>query len=138
MRRTNDGDREPVHAEADGPGPDASGAPGDWEASDEAQYRAVEEALENRSLRKEVDELRQAMATHPTIDMARGIVMAAGPCSAEEAWQVLVEVSQHTNVKLREIATAIVESVEGPPPAEPVQHALREALVSLRERRGPG
>lgn len=35
------------------------------------------------------------------IDEARGMVMAMGPCTAQEAWGVLVEVSQHTNVKLR-------------------------------------
>lgn len=108
---------------------------GDWEASDEAQFRAVEQSLETEGLRREVDGLRQALASHPVIDMARGIVMAAGPCSADEAWRVLVDVSQHTNIKLRRIAQRIVDGVEGAPPSPEVQAALGASLRRMKEGR---
>ncbi|MBP0461921.1 ANTAR domain-containing protein [Streptomyces montanisoli] len=113
----------------------------EWEASDEAQFRAVEAALDAEGLRREVDGLRHALESHPVIDMARGLVMAAGRCSPEEAWQVLVEVSQHTNIKLREIAQSLVDGVEGPAPALPVREALNASLRRIadeRTRAAPG
>lgn len=118
------------------PAQDAGALGGDWEASDEAQFRAVEATIEAEGLRREVDGLRHALESHPVIDMARGLVMAAGRCSPDEAWQVLVEVSQHTNIKLREIAQSLVDGVEGAPPAPPVQEALRASLERRGEDRG--
>ncbi|MGQ4517053.1 ANTAR domain-containing protein [Streptomyces sp. DW26H14] len=108
---------------------------GDWEASDEAQFRAVEATLETEGLRREVDGLRHALESHPVIDMARGLVMAAGGCTPDDAWRVLVEVSQHTNIKLRDIAQSLVDGVEGPPPAPPVREALNASLRRLDEGR---
>ena len=54
--------------------------------------------------------------------------MAAGRCTPDEAWRVLVEVSQHTNIKLREIAQSLVEGVDGAPPDPPVREALNASL----------
>ncbi|MCF3961984.1 ANTAR domain-containing protein [Streptomyces fuscigenes] len=116
-------------------------APGDrpfgdeWEASDEAQFRAVEATLEAEGLRREVDGLRHALESHPVIDMARGLVMATGRCTPDDAWRVLVEVSQHTNIKLRAIAQALVDGVEGPPPAPQVREALNASFRRLAEER---
>ncbi|GAA3736386.1 ANTAR domain-containing protein [Streptomyces tremellae] len=110
-------------------------AGGDWEASDEAQFRAVEATLEAEGLRREVDGLRHALETHPVIDMARGVVMAAGRCTPDEAWRVLVEVSQHTNIKLRDIAQSLVDGVEGPSPAPQVREALNASLRRLNATR---
>lgn len=91
-------------------------------------------AGETAALRAEVAGLRQALSSHPVIDMARGIVMATAGCTPEEAWRVLVDVSQHTNVKLREIARQIVESTYGPPPPAPVRAAMRAAYAELPGR----
>jgi hypothetical protein len=119
--------------------PESRPVGGDWEASDEAQFRAVEATLEAEGLRREVDGLRHALESHPVIDMARGLVMAAGGCTPDDAWRVLVEVSQHTNIKLREIAQSLVDGVDGPPPAPPVREALNASLRRLdEERREPG
>ncbi|MFD9219062.1 ANTAR domain-containing protein [Streptomyces sp. NPDC060064] len=105
-----------------------------WAASDETQYRVVSAELEAQALREEVAGLRHALSTHPVIDMARGVIMATASCTPDQAWQVLVNVSQHTNIKLREIAQHIVDSVEGPPPAKPVRAALSSALSALPDR----
>ncbi|MGW6529471.1 ANTAR domain-containing protein [Streptomyces venezuelae] len=43
----------------------------------------------------------------------RGVLMAAGGCSAEEAWEVMVEISQRSNTKLRQVAEMVVASTSG-------------------------
>lgn len=94
--------------------------------------REVERAAGTRdvveALQKEVEELRRAIVSRPVLDIARGIVMATGRCTAVQAWQVLVDTSQHTNTKLRDVASGIVASVDGPPPSEAIRTAMREAL----------
>jgi AmiR/NasT family two-component response regulator len=59
----------------------------------------------------EYDQLHAAMKTRPTIDQAKGILMAQHGCAAEEAFGMLSEASQRSNRKLREVAEGIVESV---------------------------
>ncbi|MFE5857558.1 ANTAR domain-containing protein [Streptomyces sp. NPDC056500] len=92
-------------------------------------------ALGVEELRDEIAGLRKALASHPVIDMARGVIMATASCTPEHAWQILVRVSQHSNTKLREVARHIVESAYGPPPPPQVRSALRE-VYSVRARQG--
>ncbi|WP_394616858.1 ANTAR domain-containing protein [Lentzea sp. JNUCC 0626] len=47
------------------------------------------------------------------IEQAKGLVMGARPCAPGEAFELLVRASQHTNVKLRDVATALVLVVGG-------------------------
>jgi GAF domain-containing protein len=54
-------------------------------------------------------QLRTAMQSRTTIDLARGIIMASTGCTVDEAFQRLVDESQHTNIKLREVAARIVD-----------------------------
>ena len=61
-----------------------------WAASDLAS--GLEVAIRNRAV----------------IEQAKGMIMAAKPCTADEAFATLVEASQRENVKLREIARRIV------------------------------
>ncbi|WNI14284.1 ANTAR domain-containing protein [Actinacidiphila sp. ITFR-21] len=82
-------------------------------------------------LREEAAGLRRALESYPTIDMARGVVMAIAPCGKDEAWGVLVEVSQHANVKLRDVARDILAGVVGGPVPPPVRRALAAALERL-------
>jgi hypothetical protein len=56
----------------------------------------------------EVDELARALATSATIEQAKGIVMAGRRCTAEEGFATLVELSQHSNRKLRDVAADLV------------------------------
>jgi response regulator NasT len=90
---------------------------------------AAERAEQMTRLQEEVRQLQQAMESRPVIDQARGILMAVEACTAEQAWHALRDASQHTNTKLRDVAEAIVAvSTGGPPPAEPVRTALRDAV----------
>ena len=54
--------------------------------------------------------LRTAMQSRAQIEQAKGILMASRRCSADEAFQMLVQASQRNNEKLREIAARIVDS----------------------------
>ncbi|WP_051716840.1 ANTAR domain-containing protein [Streptomyces megasporus] len=96
---------------------------------------ALEPVGELDRLRAEVAQLRRAMATRPVIDQARGMVMAAGRCTPRIAWEVLVEVSQHTNTKLHTVAARLVATTAGDPLPEPIRAALHTAL--RRRSRGP-
>lgn len=51
-------------------------------------------------LRAKNEQLEHALVSRAVIDQARGMVMALAPCSSERAWDVLVDLSQHCNIKL--------------------------------------
>jgi len=54
------------------------------------------------------ENLQQAMVSRATIEQAKGIIIATSGCSAEEAMKLLIEQSQHENVKVRDLAAEIV------------------------------
>ncbi|MFE6165683.1 ANTAR domain-containing protein [Streptomyces sp. NPDC056486] len=89
----------------------------------------ADEAAEIKALRTEVNDLHRAMESHPSIDQARGMLMSLGPCTADEAWEILVEVSQHSNTKLRAVAEELIATTEGEPLPDPVRVALSKALA---------
>ncbi|GGV25540.1 ANTAR domain-containing protein [Streptomyces longisporoflavus] len=88
----------------------------------------ADEVAEIKVLRTEVNDLHRAMESHPAIDQARGMLMMLGPCTADEAWEVLVEVSQHSNTRLRAVAEELIATTEGEPLPGAVRAALRQAL----------
>jgi len=60
----------------------------------------------------EVEGLRRALETRTTIGQAVGIVMNERSLTAEEAFTHLVELSSHSNTKLRDVAASIVTQAE--------------------------
>jgi len=58
--------------------------------------------------------MRQALESRKTIDMALGILVATHHCSPDEAFSLLSRTSQNQNRKLRELASELVESQAGP------------------------
>jgi GAF domain-containing protein len=64
------------------------------------------------------EHLRVAMASRATIEQAKGIVMARGGISPDEAFGMLVRVSQRENRKLRDVAGDLVERVQKRPPGK--------------------
>ncbi|WP_217240488.1 ANTAR domain-containing response regulator [Streptomyces sp. AC555_RSS877] len=115
---------DPLHA------PDGESAP---ELHHPAAHSAValERAEQMKQLQDEVAQLRQAIASRPVIDQARGILMATHACTSDEAWTILREASQLSNTKLRTVAAAVTASAgtDGPPPPEDVRAALRTAAT---------
>ncbi|MEV6409181.1 anti-sigma factor antagonist [Streptomyces bobili] len=92
-----------------------------------------EEGSREKELRVEVVQLRRAMQTRPVIDLARGILMASFALSAQDAWRVLVDASQHTNTKLHHLAHDLVGAVEGDPPPEAVREQVAAAVARIRD-----
>jgi len=70
------------------------------------------------------DQLRSSLTSRAVIYQALGVIMAQERCTQTRAFEILRTASQHSNVKLRDIASAIVTSVSGEPP-EP--HPFEEA-----------
>ena len=66
-----------------------------------------------------IEQLRSSLLSRAVIDQALGIVMAREHCTQTRAFDILRAASQRTNVKLRDIASAIVTSVSGEPPQPP-------------------
>jgi AmiR/NasT family two-component response regulator len=82
-------------------------------------------------LRARNEQLGRALASRAVIDQARGMVMALAPCSSGRAWDLLVDVSQHCNVKLRDVAAALVATTTDEALPELTQRELRGALRRL-------
>ena len=60
------------------------------------------------ALRDETAGLRYALTARSTIDEAKGVLMGDRGCDADEAFEILAELSKDTNVTVREVAKAIV------------------------------
>lgn len=83
-----------------------------------ASYAAV--AIANMHLyesnKQLAEQLAQAMQSRAVIDQAKGILMGQRACSADQAFELLVELSQRSNRKLRDVAQALVDSIVQPGP----------------------
>lgn len=96
----------------DGRGPGAAARDGSGE---DRLLTVLTSALDQvRLLTDEIGHLRRAMATRGTIDQARGLVMAARGCGPEEAFEVLRKMSNDTNVRLADVAAALVHRARRP------------------------
>jgi GAF domain-containing protein len=54
------------------------------------------------------EHLREALGSRDVIGQAKGILMARRNCTAEAAFELLRQASQHRNIKLRDIAEQVV------------------------------
>jgi len=70
-------------------------------------------------LQLEVEHLRRALASRDLIGQAKGILMERFKITADEAFALLVQVSQHDNVRVADLSTMLAETGEwvGPAPA---------------------
>lgn len=75
--------------------------------------KALDLALNIAHLRDARDDLTAALKSRTVIDTAIGAIMAQNRCSRDAAFQILVKTSSHRNIKLREVATAIISSIGG-------------------------
>ena len=72
--------------------------------------RALRLAVRIAGLTDTARNLRAAMRSRKTINLAAGIVMAQNGCSHETAIDILMKASSIRNTKLREVAAAVVAS----------------------------
>jgi GAF domain-containing protein len=54
------------------------------------------------------EQLTESIASRAVIEQAKGIIMASMRCTPDEAFKYLVQQSQHSNIKLRNVAQDIV------------------------------
>jgi hypothetical protein len=88
------------------------------------------------ALRRENQDLRDALASQPVIDQAKGALMLRYRLDPDSAFGLMVRWSQASHIKVRDIAQALVESIV----AGDVEHAdpvlCRELEQVLQQGRG--
>ena len=65
------------------------------------------------------DQMLQMMQYRRVIEQAKGLVIAALNCDSNQAFDTLTRASQHFNVRLRDLAIALVEHVGDGPAEQP-------------------
>ncbi|MEU4674256.1 ANTAR domain-containing protein [Amycolatopsis sp. NPDC023774] len=88
-----------------------------WSVS--APRHAAEDVDPSEVLAEENRQLQEALENRVVIEQAKGALMAQRRCSPQEAFGVLVTLSQDTNVKLRDVARAFLDEFRATLPAEP-------------------
>lgn len=78
--------------------------------------RALELAVRIATHSDTVSNLKAAMESRTSIDVAVGIIMAQNHCSQEDAVAVLTRASNGQNVKIRTLAERVVESLSDKTP----------------------
>ncbi|MDS0135739.1 MULTISPECIES: ANTAR domain-containing protein [unclassified Amycolatopsis] len=85
------------------------------------------------------------LQSRAALEEAKGIVIALRRCDPDEAWDTLRRASQEFNVKVRELAVALVELLGGAPAPQPAgertihpgpaaRRAARQVLSALESR----
>ena len=67
----------------------------------------------HRAVLAENQNLREAMHHRSVIEQAKGVLMGQRHCGADEAFRILVELSQATNTKLNKVAQALLDDTVG-------------------------
>ncbi|MFF7237995.1 ANTAR domain-containing protein [Streptomyces collinus] len=83
-------------------------------------------------LQQENAQLQQAIGSHARVDQAIGVLIAIHRIPPAVGFEVLREVSQHTNTKLHEVAETVIGWALGQRLPESVGHAL-DAAVQRRQ-----
>lgn len=78
----------------------------------------VQTAGDMGALQEEVDQLREAINSHRNIGMAIGLMSAKFACTSEQSWRLMLRISQHSNVKVRDAARVLVSTHDGSASAE--------------------
>jgi hypothetical protein len=67
----------------------------------------------------QTEQMLDLLQSRAALEEAKGIVIALRRCSPDEAWATLRRASQEFNVKVRELAVALVELMSGAPAPQP-------------------
>lgn len=81
------------------------------------------------ALQEELNGLRRALRTRATIEQAMGVLVVSHRCAPQQAFRILVRLSQQHNIKLHRVAQVLVRLAArvGPEHLEPL---LRRAAAS--------
>jgi len=83
-----------------------------------------------------IADMLAVLQSRGAIEQAKGVIMGSLRCDAEAAWSTLRRASHESNVKLRELAVALVEHVGGVPAEQPA--AASPIVPDERARRAAG
>jgi hypothetical protein len=95
--------------------------------------------VENTRLEAQLDGLQRALQSRATIEQAKGVLATVTQCTEANAFDLLVELSQRRNVRLRVVAEALLRMVASgfeSADTDGLQQWLREELIRLGTRRG--
>jgi hypothetical protein len=76
---------------------------------------AVSHAESKRTHRERAMNLEWAIHSHSVIDQAKGIIMVQQKCTSDAAFGMLRKLSMDENIKLYDLAAALVASASGHP-----------------------
>ncbi|AXB47577.1 ANTAR domain-containing protein [Amycolatopsis albispora] len=62
-----------------------------------------------KELQAELDGLRRALRSRATIEQAMGVLVVAHRCTPQQAFRLLIRLSQQHNVKLHRVASLLVQ-----------------------------
>lgn len=80
--------------------------------------KSLDMAIDLHSARSMATDLRTALDSRTSINVACGVIMAQNRCSYHEAFSILAKASSHRNIKVRRVAEDILERLpEGAPRA---------------------
>jgi len=87
--------------------------------------------------RRVADQLRDAASSRATVDQAKGILMHALGCSADEALERMREVSQRSNLRATEVAQRVIDAHSGRSGRAARDSVSQLADLANRTRRKP-
>jgi anti-anti-sigma factor len=105
---------------------DAAGTPADDSLPDAS---AEGDEMGNRREAR-ANDLREAIAHAPVVEQAKGLVMGTHNCSAESAWQLMLDVCRVHRVRVDDLAALLVDDASGTF-GEVVDPALLDALRAV-------
>jgi hypothetical protein len=100
-------------------------------AADEGGTGAQSAGADIDQLRDEVAALRRALESRAQIDQAKGVLMQRHGWTADQAFQHLVRLSQHLNVRLAALAETVVAEAGSSHGVEPNDEAWAYRLLDL-------
>lgn len=81
-----------------------------------------------------IGDMLAVLQSRGAIEQAKGVIMGALRCDADNAWSTLRRASHESNVKLRSLAVALVEHVGGVPAEQPPAGPIIPAPIIPDER----
>jgi len=82
-------------------------------ANDDVADSLIIAARDLEAMAEEIDQLREALTTRASIDQAKGILVARYGVDPDEAFRRLVKMSNDSNVRVAEVASALVYAAVG-------------------------
>lgn len=64
-------------------------------------------------LEKQLEQLREALASRQQLGLVTGLVAQRYGLAPDEAWALLIRISQHLNVKVREVGRVVLDGYCG-------------------------